>query len=61
MTTNGGVGYNAATIVYYLYNKAFKNSQMGYACAIAVILTIIILVITAINFKQQDKWVKTMD
>ena len=61
MTTNGGVGYNAATIVYYLYNEAFKNSQMGYACAIAVILTIIILVITAINFKQQDKWVKTMD
>lgn len=61
MTTNGGVGYSAATIVYYLYNKAFKNSQMGYACAIAVILTVVILVITAINFKQQDKWVKTMD
>ncbi len=61
MTTNGGVGYSAATIVYYLYNKAFKNAQMGYACSIAVILTIIILVITAINFKQQNKWVKTMD
>ncbi len=61
MTTNGGIGYSAATIVYYLYEKAFESFQLGYASAIAVVLAIIIFVITLINFKVQDKWVKTID
>ena len=59
MTTNGGTNYSAATIVYYLYDKAFSNGQLGYGCAVAVILAIIIFIITAINFKYQDKWVVT--
>lgn len=61
MTTNGGIGYSAATIVYYLYQKAFESYQLGYASAIAVVLAIIIFIITLINFSVQDKWVKTMD
>lgn len=60
MTTNGGTNYSAATIVYYLYDK-FTNNQLGYGCAIAVILAIIIFAITAVNFAFQDRWVKTMD
>jgi multiple sugar transport system permease protein len=59
MTGNGGTNYSAATIVYYLYDKAFSNGQLGYGCAVAVILAIIIFIITAINFKYQDKWVVT--
>ena len=59
MTGNGGTNYSAATIVYYLFDKAFKNQQLGYGCALAVILGIIIFIITAINFKYQDKWVNT--
>ena len=58
---NGGIGYSAATIVFYLYQKAFESYQLGYSSAIAVILAIIIFIITFINFKFQDKWVKTMD
>lgn len=61
MVANGGTNYSAATIVYYLYDKAFSNGQLGYGCALAVLLAIIIFIITAINFKFQDKWVKTMD
>lgn len=61
MTTNGGIGYSAATIVYYLYEKAFESYQLGYASAIAVILAVIIFIITAVNFVVQDKWVKTID
>lgn len=61
MTTNGGTNYSAATIVYYLYDKAFSNGQLGYGCALAVILAIIIFIITAINFAFQNRWVKTMD
>lgn len=61
MTVNGGTDYSAATVVYYLYDKAFSNGQLGYGCAIAVILAIIVFAITACNFKFQDRWVKTMD
>ena len=61
MTKNGGIGYSAATMVFYLYQKAFESFQLGYASAIAVILAIIIFIITAINFAMQDKWVKTID
>ncbi|MBE5883865.1 MAG: sugar ABC transporter permease [Lachnospiraceae bacterium] len=61
MVANGGIGYSAATIVFYLYEKAFESYQLGYASAIAIILAIIIFIITLINFKMQDKWVKTID
>lgn len=61
MTTNGGTNYSAATIVYYLYDKAFKYQQMGYGSAVAFILAIFIFIVTYFNFKGQDKWVKTMD
>ncbi len=61
MVPTGGLNYNAATVVFYLYAKAFDSRQMGYASAMAFILAIIIFIITAINFKGQDKWVKTID
>lgn len=61
MVPNGGLNYSAATVVFYLYEKAFSNNQMGYASAIAFILAIIIFIITAIQFKGQDKWVKTIE
>ena len=61
MASNGGKNYSAATVVFYLYEKAFKNGQLGYGSAIAVILAIIIFIITAINFHGQNKWVKTID
>ena len=61
MVTNGGINYSAATVVYYLWDKAFKHQQMGYGSAMAFILAIIIFIVTAINFKGQDKWVKTID
>lgn len=61
MVPNGGLNYSAATVVFYLYNQAFDNRQMGYGSAMAFLLAIIIFIITAINFKGQDKWVKTVD
>ncbi len=61
MTSSGGPNYSAATVVYYLYEKAFTNGQLGYGSAVAVILAIIIFIITAINFSVQDRWVKTID
>ena len=61
MAANGGPNYSAATVVFYLYDKAFKNGQLGYGSAVAVILAVIIFIITALNFYGQNKWVKTID
>ena len=61
MVPNGGLNYSAATVVFYLYDKAFGDNQMGYGSAMAFILAIFIFIITAINFKAQDKWVKTIE
>lgn len=61
MVPSGGLNYSAATVVFYLYDKAFSNNQMGYASAMAFVLAIIIFIITAINFVGQDKWVKTVE
>lgn len=51
MVDNGGTNYSAATVVYYLWDKAFKNYQMGYACAVGWVLAIFIFAITFIQFK----------
>lgn len=61
MVPNGGLNNSAMTVVFYLYQKAFESRQMGYASAMAFLLAIIIFIITAINFKGQDRWVKTID
>lgn len=60
MLPTGGKNYSAATVVFYLYDK-FAANKYGYASAMAFLLAIIIFIITAINFKGQDKWVKTID
>lgn len=61
MVPNGGLNYSAATVVFYLYDKAFGSNQMGYGSAMAFILAILIFIVTAVNFKVQDKWVKTIE
>lgn len=45
------------SIVQEIYSTAFSSYQHGYASAQSVILLIIILFFTAINFVGQKKWV----
>jgi multiple sugar transport system permease protein len=45
------------TIVLLFYNKAFEEGAKGYGAAIAVVLMVITLVITAVQFRLQKKWV----
>lgn len=49
--TKGEPGYSTYTISYYLYTNAFEYGKMGYSCAMAVILFIIIMSITLIQNK----------
>ncbi|WP_043632634.1 carbohydrate ABC transporter permease [Nonomuraea candida] len=45
------------TIVYLFFEKGFVQNQRGLAAAIAVLLLGLILVLTAIQFRLQKKWV----
>ncbi len=42
---------------YYLWNKAFKEFDMGYATAMSWFLFVIIMLITLFNLKFSKKWV----
>jgi len=55
--TQGGPAYATLFYVLYLYQKAFKYLQMGYACALAWILFGVILLLTLIVFKSSAAWV----
>jgi len=48
-----------STYVYavFLYEKAFKHFQMGYASALAWVLLVIVALLTAINFYASRYWV----
>ncbi len=47
--TQGGPGKSTYTLVYTIYNAAFREYRMGYACAVAVILFIFILLVNNIQ------------
>lgn len=55
MTPNGGPEYSSATVVFYIWQKAFDNLQMGYASAMSVVLGLIIFTVTLIQFRLNDK------
>jgi multiple sugar transport system permease protein len=50
MTKGGPVG-STTVFVYYIYEKAFKYFEIGYASAAAIALLLIVLVLTYIQFK----------
>lgn len=54
-----GGGPANATLFYglYLFRQAFVYYRMGYACAMAWILFVIILFFTLLQFKYARKWV----
>ncbi|PRX73087.1 carbohydrate ABC transporter membrane protein 1 (CUT1 family) [Cohnella sp. SGD-V74] len=54
-----GGGPNNSTMFYalYLYNKAFKDLQMGYASALAWVLLLIAMALTLVILKTSSKWV----
>ena len=52
MAPLGGENYSAATIVFYIWQKAFGTADAkGFACAAAWVLALIIFIATAIQFK----------
>jgi len=57
LTTGGGPVYATLIYVLYIYFRAFQDFKMGYAAALAWVLLLIIMAMTAIQFVLARRWV----
>ncbi len=55
MMTKGGPLGTTTTLAYYLYQQAFKFFQMGKASAVAVVLFVVLLFLSWIQFRFVDR------
>ena len=53
--TKGGPLNSSKTIVYYIYERAFENLDLGYASALAVVLLIVVMAFSLINILCFEK------
>ena len=58
--TQGGPGRATNVLVYHIYNTAFIRFEFGYASAISVVLFLVVLAITLVQFRTEKKWVSYM-
>ncbi len=56
ITTQGGPGESTKVLAYHIFNQAFVNSKFGYASAVSMILLVIILSVTLLQFKFEKKF-----
>ena len=54
---DGKLSTSATVLVYYIYQNAFNYWDLGYSSAIAMVLFLIVLVVTLIQFRYE----KTLD
>lgn len=57
LLTGGGPGTSTIPLVMFIYNTGFKFQDLGLAAAGAWILFVIIIGLTALQFRAQKKWV----
>lgn len=55
--THGGPVNSTNMMVFYLYQNAFQFFEAGYASAIAVVLFLIVVMLTAVQVRLSGKWV----
>ena len=53
--TKGGPLNSTKTIVYYIYERAFENLDLGYASALAVVLLVVVMIFSLINILCFEK------
>ena len=56
LSTQGGPLNATTVLVYYVYTQAFQDFNFGYASAIAYLLFIVIVVVTAIQFRVSRRF-----
>jgi len=57
VTTSGGPANSTMILILYIYFKAFRDFDMSYASALAWVLFLIVLALTAVNFALARLWV----
>lgn len=55
--TQGGPIDSTRTVAMYLYDYGFKFYKMGYACAAAYVLFILVFVVSIIQNRASQRWV----
>lgn len=55
--TQGGPGDATRTLSLYIYDMGFKFLQLGYAGTLSVLLFLIVLVLTLLQFVIRGRWV----
>ena len=57
-TTSGGPGQSTNTLVYKVYQDGFKNLDLGGSAAQSVVLMLIVVVLTILQFRYVEKKVQ---
>jgi multiple sugar transport system permease protein len=55
--TKAGPANATNTLVYFIYQNGFMFYQMGIASAAAMVLFLIVLVLTLVQYRLQNRWV----
>ena len=53
--TGGGPGKSTETLVYKVYNDGFVNLMLGSSAAQSVILMVIVIALTAVQFRYVER------
>lgn len=55
--TQGGPGISTTVLVYYLYQQAFLFGRFGYGSVLAIVLFVIVLALTVVQWQLRKRWV----
>ncbi len=57
LMTGGGPNNSTLFAAFYIYRLNFTEYRMGYACSLAFVVFLMIMMVAAIIFKTSNKWV----
>lgn len=57
LLTSGGPAKKTYTLAIHIYQTAFKSFELGKASTIALILFLVVVIISAVQFKLSNQWV----
>ncbi len=55
MITQGGPGTSTLVLVYHIYNEAFVSWDLGYSSMVALVLFLMVVTITVIQFRLTEE------
>lgn len=55
--TNGGPNGATQSMVMYTYEQAFQAFQVGYASAVALVVFLVVMLVTLLQFRLSRRWV----